>query len=259
MSTDLILQELGIVVAMQQSNPNLVTAEFLKLSGIIPADWELARQPINNERISRLLFTNGISIAAEPNRIMFGEIIGEKDLNSLTVATIAQKYLNIFKLAQYQAVGINIRGFCPQSDPQTATQYINHQLLSDGSWQNYGTAPIQAALNLVYTLEGRQLNLEVAAAQIQGLEAEITPIILFSGNFSYNLAISEIGKNLDAASLILASWQMDLSAYYELITERFLSPTTPMPTPRASTIESNDFEGIEIIDAPNIYPLIAFA
>ncbi len=259
MSTDLILQELGIVVAMQQPNPNLVTAEFLKLSGIIPADWELARQPINNEQISRLLFTNGISIAAEPNRIMFGEIIGEKDLNSLTVATIAQKYLNIFKLAQYQAVGINIRGFCPQTNPLAATQYINHQLLSDGSWQNYGTAPIQAALNLVYTLEGRQLNLEVAAAQIQGSEAEITPIILFSGNFSYNLGISEIGNNLDAASLILANWQMDLSAYYELITERFISSTTPMPTPRAITIESNDFEGIEIIDAPNIYPLIAFA
>ena len=37
----LILQELGIVVAMQQPNPNLVTAEFLKLSGIIPADWQL--------------------------------------------------------------------------------------------------------------------------------------------------------------------------------------------------------------------------
>jgi hypothetical protein len=259
MSSDLILQELGIVVAMQQPNPNLVTAEFLKLSGIIPADWELARQPINNERISRLLFTNGISIVAESNRIMFGEIIGDKDLNSLTVATIAQKYLNIFKLAQYQAVGINIRGFSPQTNPLAATQYINHQLLSDGSWQNYGTAPIQAALNLVYTLEGRQLNLEVAAAQIQVSEAEIAPIILFSGNFSYNLAISEIGNNLDAVSLILANWQMDLSAYYELITERFISPTTPMPTPRSTTNESNDFEGIEIIDAPNIYPLIAFA
>jgi hypothetical protein len=82
----LILQELGIVVAMQQPNPNLVTAEFLKLSGIIPPDWQLAREPINNERISRLLFTNGVSITAEPNRIMFGETIGDKDLNTLTVA-----------------------------------------------------------------------------------------------------------------------------------------------------------------------------
>jgi hypothetical protein len=255
MSSDLILQELGIVVAMQQPNPNLVTVEFLKLSGIITADWELARQPINNERISKLLFTNGISIVAEPNRIMFGEIIGDKDLNTLTVATVAQKYLNIFKLAQYQAVGINIRGFCPQANPQAATQYINHQLLSDGSWQNYGTAPIQAALNLVYTLEGRQLNLEVAAAQIQVSETEVEPIILFSGNFGYDLATPESGNNLDAVSSILANWQMDLSAYYELIAERFLAPTTPIAT---ATVKPDEFEGIEIADAPDIYPLVAF-
>jgi hypothetical protein len=69
----LILQELGIVVAMQQPNPNLVTAEFLQLSGIIPLDWQLARQPVNNDKISQLFFTNGVSISAEPNRIMFGD------------------------------------------------------------------------------------------------------------------------------------------------------------------------------------------
>jgi hypothetical protein len=188
---------------------------------------------------------------------MFGEIIGDKDLNTLTVATIAQKYLNIFKLAQYQAVGINIRGFCPQPDAPAATQYINHQLLSDGSWQNYGTAPIQAALNLVYTLEGRQLNLEVAAAQIQVSESEVEPIILFSGNFSYNLVIPEVGTNLAAASSILANWQMDLSAYYELIAERFLVPKTPLTTPRSTAVQPDEFEGIEVIDAPNLYPLIA--
>jgi hypothetical protein len=256
MSSDLILQELGIVVAMQQPNPNLVTTEFLKLSGIIPADWELARQPVNNERISQLLFTNGVSIVAESNRIMFGETIGDKNIQTLTVATIASKYLDIFKLAQYQAVGINIRGFSPQPNPLAATQYINHQLLSDGSWQNYGTAPIQAALNLVYTLVGRQLNLEVAAARLQVSESEIMPVILFSGNFSYNLNIPEIGNSLTAASRILANWQTDISAYYELITERFLNHKTslnPLPT---ITTKNDDFDGIEIIDAPDIYPLV---
>jgi hypothetical protein len=257
MSSDLILQELGIVVAMQQPNPNLVTVEFLRLSGIIPADWELATQPINNEQISTLLFTNGISIVAEPNRIMFGEIIRAKDLNTLSIATIAQKYLNIFKLAQYQAIGINIRGFCPQPDLQAATQYIKHQLLSDGTWQNYGTASIQAALNLVYTLEGRQLNLQVAAAQIQVSESELEAIILFSGNFDYNLAIPEIGNSLDAASLILANWQMDLSAYHELISKRFLKPKIILTTPIVTEVEPDEFEGIEVFDAPNIYPLIA--
>ncbi len=257
MSSDLILQELGIVVAMQQPNPNLVTVEFLKLSGIIPADWELARQPINNERVSRLLFTNGVSIAAEPNRIMFGETILDKDLNSLTVATIAAKYLNIFKLAQYQAVGINIRSFSPQSTPQAATQYINHQLLNDGSWQNYGTAPIQAALNVVYTLPGRQFNLEITAASIQVSAAEIEPIILFTGDFQYNLTAESGDSNLASATQILGNWQTDLSAYYELISDRFIKSISPTRSLNISATTANEFEGIEVIDAPNIYPLIA--
>ena len=202
MSSPLTLQELGIVVAMQQPNPNLVTEEFLKLSGIIPQTWQLARQPVNNERVSQLLFTNGVSIVTEPNRIMFGESIGDKEIDTLTVATVAQNYLNIFKQSNYQAVGINIRSYSPQSSRLVATQYINHQLLADGSWQNYGTAPIQAALNVIYTLDYRQLTLSINAAEIQFSEQEIMPIILFSGNFSYDLTTPNTGANLAAASRI---------------------------------------------------------
>jgi hypothetical protein len=244
----LILQELGIVVAMQQPNPNLVTAEFLALSGIIPFDWQLARQPVNNDDISQLFFTNGISISAEPNRIMFGETIGDKELNTLTIASIAQKYLDIFKQAKYQAIGINVRSYSPQADALTATQFVNHQLLADGSWQNFGTAPIQAALDLVYTLPGRQLNLEIKAANIQFAEQEANPIILFSGNFGYNLSNSN--DSFTAAQQVLATWQTDLSLYQELITERFLGEPQTLSIPTDVVIGHDDFEGLEIVDAP---------
>ncbi len=216
----LILQELGIVVVMQQPNPNLVTAEFLQLSGIIPQDWQLARPPVNNEWLSQLFFTNGVSISAEPNQIMFSEIIGEKDIYSLSIATIAQKYLDIFKLAKYQAIGIHIRSYSPQSDSDAADQYISQHLLADGNWQNFGIAPIQASLNIIYSLADRHLNLTVAAAQIQVAEQEVKPIILFSGNFSYPL-ISE-GEPLSAIRQILTNWPNDLAVYSDLITERFL-------------------------------------
>lgn len=256
----LILQELGIVVAMQQPNPNLVTAEFLKLSGIIPADWQLAQEPVNTERISQLLFTNSVSIVAEPNRIMFGENIGSRDISTLTVAQVAHKYTEIFKLAKYSAIGINIRSYSPQASIQSATQYINHQLLADGSWQNYGTTPVQAALNLVYTLQNRQLNLDIAAAGMQFEQAEITPVILFSGNFSYNLANSELGETAAAVGRILSNWQIDLSAYCELITDRFLSPGTPtLSVPTVVANDEDNLEPTEIPYAPNLYPTLSFS
>jgi hypothetical protein len=256
----LILQELGIVVAMQQPNPHLVTAEFLKLSGIIPADWQLAQEPVNTERISQLLFTNSVSIVAEPNRIMFGENIGERDINTLAVARIAHKYTEIFKLAKYSAIGINIRSYSPQASIQNATQYINHQLLADGSWQNYGTAPVQAALNLVYTLPNRQLNLDIAAAGIQFGQAEITPVILFSGNFSYSLVNAELGETVAAVGRVLTDWQLDLSAYCELITDRFLSSVRVAALPQqAVTSSDRDLDLLEIPYAPNLESSTVFS
>lgn len=256
----LILQELGIVIAMQQPNPNLVTAEFLKLSGIIPTDWQLAQEPVNTERISQLLFTNSVSIVAEPNRIMFGENIGSRDISTLTVAQVAHKYTEIFKLAKYAAIGINIRSYSPQASIQSAAQYINHQLLADGSWQNYGTTPVQAALSLTYTLPNRQLNLDIAAAGMQFVQAEITPVILFSGNFSYNLANSELGETAAAVGRILTNWQIDLSAYCELITDRFLSPGTPtLSVPTVIANDEDNLEPAEIPYAPNLYPTLSFS
>jgi hypothetical protein len=63
----LVLQELGIVIIMQQPNPHLITAEFIKLSGMILLNWQLARGSIPNDRISQLLFTAGIEIAYVPD------------------------------------------------------------------------------------------------------------------------------------------------------------------------------------------------
>jgi hypothetical protein len=258
----LILQELGIVMAMQQPNPNLVTAKFLQLSGIIPPDWQLAREPIHHDNVSQLLFTNGVSIVAEPNRIMFGEPIGDRAIpsvgfanDSLTVARVAHNYTEIFKLAKYSAVGINIRSYSPQASIDAATDYINHQLLASGAWQNYGIAPVQANLSLAYTLPGRQLNLEINPARIQVDRAEITPVILFSGNFIYNLVTAELGETLASVGQVLNNWQADLSTYCELITDRFLNikAISQLPISPVSHEYLLATEG-EIPYAPNLFP-----
>jgi hypothetical protein len=249
----LILQELGIVIAMQQPNPNLVTAEFLKLSGIIPADWQLAKEPINNDTFSQLLFTNGLSIVAEPNRIMFGEYIGERAVDSLVVARVAHNYTQIFKSAQYSAVGINIRSYSPQTSIEAATNYINHQLLTDGAWQNYGMVPVQAALNLAYVLQGRQLNLEINAAGMQFAQAEITPVILFSGKFTHKLSELEPSETAAAVGQILTNWQTDLSAYCELITDRFLNTVPTLALPISPSDNDNNLGEMEIPYAPDLY------
>jgi hypothetical protein len=256
MSESLVLQELGIVIAMQQPNPSLVTEEFLKLSGIIPESWQLARAPIRTDRISQLLFTNGVSIVTEPNRIMFGERLDQHAPETPNITRVAREYLQIFKQANYQAIGINIRSYSPQPNRLIASQFINHQLLSDGSWQNYGIAPIQASLSVTYTLENRQLMLAINAAEIQFSEQEILPIVLFDGKFNYDLATSNSGANLVAATQVLDNWQQDLMSYRELISERYLGERQAIDPTHTPALVDN-LNGLNIPYAPDLLPLVA--
>lgn len=46
MTPTLTIQE--VAIAARNHAPTLLTSEFLKYSGIVPPDWELARPPILN-------------------------------------------------------------------------------------------------------------------------------------------------------------------------------------------------------------------
>ena len=95
---------------------------------------------------------------------------------------------------------------------------------------------------------------------MQFIQAEITPVILFSGNFRYNLADSELGETAAAVGRVLTNWQTDLSTYCKLITDRFLSPSTPtLSVPTVADRDEDNLEPVEIPYAPNLYPTLSFS
>jgi hypothetical protein len=89
------VQELVIVIAAKNNNPTILTADFLKYSGIIPSDWELARQPVLTHNASQVIFTNGISIVAETNRIIFIEQVTDKSADEIAIPQIAQNTIGV--------------------------------------------------------------------------------------------------------------------------------------------------------------------
>ena len=42
--SQLITQELAIVISVKTQNPSLLNEDFLKQTGIVPSDWKLARE-----------------------------------------------------------------------------------------------------------------------------------------------------------------------------------------------------------------------
>ena len=219
----LTIQELALTLTAKNHSPTLLNSDFLKYSGIVPSDWEVARPPIFSPQISQVAFTNGINIVAQSNAITFIESLSAKSTEDTKIPAIIRKYVEALPRTDYQTLSINPRSFVTfeGGDENAASEYITSTLLSKGTWFDVGKAPVKAAVNLVYSLGRGELNLSVAEALLQLQDADPTPAVLFS-SFQYEVAGELEGDKLQHLYQLLENWQPDLEAYREIVNQRFL-------------------------------------
>ncbi|MDZ8055692.1 MAG: hypothetical protein RMX68_026915 [Aulosira sp. ZfuVER01] len=224
MSQNLDIQEFVIAIAVRQQNPTVLTADFLKYSGIIPSDWELARPPVLTNAAAQVVFQNGVSIIAEVNRIVFSELIANKEAQDVSIPVIARKYVETLTQVSYQGVSINFRGYVLfEQKNGTPRNYIFGNLLKPGPWQEFGTSPVQAALRFIYTLKEAQLFLDVNEVGLQLPDKSLLPAILFSANVSHTIAQDDPVQRLTNLVQVIGNWQKDLEIYKEVVNTKFLT------------------------------------
>ncbi|HIK06247.1 MAG TPA: hypothetical protein IGS40_16280 [Trichormus sp. M33_DOE_039] len=224
MSQKFEVQELLIAIAVKQQNPSILTADFLRYTGIIPSDWELARPPVLTNTAAQVVFQNGVSLIAEVNRIIFAEAIANKEPSEVQIPAIAHKYIETVKQVNYQGIGINLRGFVlDETKNQTTRNYIFSKLLQPGAWQDFGSAPVQASMRFVYTLDDTQLYLDVNEAELQYPDQTSKPAVLFSANFSRAIAQEEAKDRIATMDIVIDKWQTDLATLKALVDTKFFS------------------------------------
>jgi hypothetical protein len=137
---------------------------------------------------------------------------------------IAQRYSEALRNLNFQAVGTNFRGHVlfPGAE-DSAHQYVCNRLLTPGSWQNIGTAPMRAGLNLVYTFERNVMNLSVQEAMLQLPEQERVPVVLFTANFEAQLKGRPVSEQATILNHALQDWQNDLAVYKQTV-DQLLQP-----------------------------------
>ena len=219
MSQTLEIQELAIVITAKNYDPSLLNPGFLKYSGIVASDWELAKKPIITNRGAQIVFNNGVYIAAQPNRLMFVEALNNKeDLNNAEIPSLTRRYIEILRTIEYQAVGINFRGYksCTNTTVEE-NNYLIDNFIQPGEWQNCGTKPVKAGLNLAFDYGDKQLSLSINEAGLKLPDSEQVPIILFSGNFNYDLSSEELDQVLPKLNSVVTNWHQDLEIYTEVI------------------------------------------
>lgn len=90
-----------------------------------------------------------------------------------------------------------------------------------------GTAPVQAALNFSYTFDSKRLNLSLNEAALQMPEGEKVSIILFSGNFDYELNAESLGDRRSQLQEIVNNWKADKEIYSEVVNKFVETQTEP--------------------------------
>lgn len=219
------VHELSIVFLIHNQNPTLLNLDFLKYSGIVPQDWEIANDPILTPNLSQIVFQNGLRIVADTNRTIFTERIAGKSLNNIAVAQVAKLYTQVLPYAEYQALGINPEGFAHFPDhPEVAQNYLSQTLLlSSQRWLEFGNTPPTVDLNISYTLDQGTLNLKISQGFLQEENVEfITPIVTYSGNFEYIFPNLPPADKLAVLSNNLEKWQLNLETFTNLIKNQFL-------------------------------------
>ena len=229
MSSIFSVHELAIVLLVRNQNPALLNLDFLKYSGIVPQDWELASSPILTPQGSQVIFQNGLRLIADTNRTIFIESIIGKSYSNITVAQVAKLYAQVLCHAEYEALGINPEGFATfPNRPELAQNYLSQTLLSPGSWLEFGNLPPRVDLNIGYTLDEGTLNLKVCQRLVQQENEETTtPVVTYSGNFEYPLQQVSPTDKLSVLCDRLDQWQLNVETFTTLIKQRFLNRLNP--------------------------------
>lgn len=216
------IQELAISVSAQNLNHTILNVDFLKSSGIVPTDWELARQPVLNATQARLSFKSGLSIVAQPKTVTFVEALRSQDAKTPEAPSVARKYIEKLPYANYQGVSIAPKSIISfPSSADAARKYIVETLLSPGPWREVGQGLPQAAVSFVYRLDHCQLNLSLAEVRVRQNEQVSVPAILFSGSFNYGVTNSA-GEQLPQIYTRLDNWSADLETFREIVYQKFL-------------------------------------
>ncbi|MCU0549567.1 MAG: hypothetical protein MUC48_09495 [Leptolyngbya sp. Prado105] len=214
----------------QPLNPAIVNEEFCRYSGVIPMEWELARDPIYTPQLVQLAYQNGVTITAQPNRILFTEVIANKAETDYRAAQLARQFVQALPNLKIEAFGFNPLGHAQIGETEEATRnYVTQSLLAPGAWQTVGTAPLRSRLSLTYTLEQSQLNLTISEASLRGENETFMPVIVFSGNFSYSIEGDTPEACRTSMLQHLERSSSELHFFTQLIDEKFLGAAATAP------------------------------
>ena len=218
------IKEIAIAISGKNFNPTIFTEEFLREKCIIEEDLQLLKPPQTSSNGCQLSFSNNVGVVAQPNGIVFLEVITNKDLSEVKIGKIAHNCLDNLANVEYQGIKIETKKLIPiPNNRDAARSYLSEYLIAAGSWQTYGKAPVRTGINFLYELDRRQLNMAISEATIQestkeGMKQKEIGGLLFAGSFRYP-QFKDISNQVRIGKIkyILENWREDWQEFQQVV------------------------------------------
>lgn len=221
--------EIVFSVPVGQSRPTVLSSDFLKAEGVVPADWEVAQFPTYTkgtaEDVSRteIPFQNGICITYQSYGIAFLEDLRDKKPENSEISQVADRYIRKFPQEDYGTVSINLEGHAVFDTQDEMQSYLAEHLLNPNNRHETDQNIPYISFHFSYCL-GRCLLM----LNIRSISKQDVVRLEFSAHFYYHHLFHRLSglakdEELRVLSQTINNWQTDLDTYREIVNKRFLS------------------------------------
>jgi len=222
MTGRLVIRELSMVVVGKNHNPSILNPDFLKFNDIVPRDWSPLQAPICTEMIAQVVFTNGLSIVSQQDKIIFSEPFVVDGAGRVQAPEVVSKYLKAVPHVAYEAVGVNPKGHISFDSEKSALTFMTSTFLAPGRWLDFGNPLRATAVKFSYDLEERVLNLTIETGSTRLPDSQEFLVVL-AGNFHHELTGESTSERLESALRAVEKWKDDVADYRKLIDEEILA------------------------------------
>jgi len=179
----------SVVVLAQQHNPTILHPSFLRLQDVVPADWEVAEDPISTPPFSVVKYANGLVFAVETNRFQVIDNSPPADPRESRVAELAKKYIRALPHVRYTAVGVNFSGFVESAEPQKA---LCRRFLKRGPWNGKALTIAGLGLRFSYPVSEGGLRVDCNSGTVRrGKDTEEKTGMIVNVNYHTDVAGGE--------------------------------------------------------------------
>lgn len=208
----------SVVLVANSNNPSILNPDFLRYNEIVDADLQVQGNPITTPAFSQVTFADGLTVKADPNRVIFEQAGDPLARGNVLCPEMANRYLQKVPHVPYSAVGINPKGY--RVSPTGVQEKVSTALLDKGAWMSFKDVHPEIHLKTIYKYESRMIVLDIIEAKKRMKNNVEIPGILFQANIHRDITATNPQKRVEFVSTALASWEKDLFDFDALV-EKF--------------------------------------